>query len=297
MPEMSHISYQSIRLAETNVLIPIPRLISFWSKVIGKWRLVTSGDLIWPFDGWAMQIFTQIVLNCPIRYDSTQMGLRRSKYNRVDFLFIDLQWGGRKNDLTWGHRYKKIRDISFVGTDDIIFRKFHNFLWNIVAVARLESYFVVGSLDLSWWPDLTWPWVEIFTTVAENMGGKVGENPYFRYPWKTWGVVQTPPPPPPPSRARVNVQHKLSFVTSFDDSHCILLFRYNCGAQVMQWFCYKVFSYGYSLTEFLFNAEQGQVEMETKKEWLYKLWSSRKRILNKQMDERHWTPLILKIRG
>ena len=72
----------------------------------------------------------------------------------------------------------KIRDMSFVGTGDlIIFRKFHNFPWNIVAVARLESYFVIGSLDLTWWPDLTWHWVEIFTKVAEKMGGKVGENP------------------------------------------------------------------------------------------------------------------------
>ena len=72
----------------------------------------------------------------------------------------------------------KIRDIRFVGTNHlIIFRKFHNFPWNIVAVARLESYFVVGSLDLTWWPDLTWHWVEIFTKVAEKMGGKVGENP------------------------------------------------------------------------------------------------------------------------
>ena len=64
--------------------------ISFWSKVIGKLRLVTSGDLKWPFEGKAMQIFSQIVPNCPIRYDSTQIGLRQSKYNRVDFLPIDL---------------------------------------------------------------------------------------------------------------------------------------------------------------------------------------------------------------
>ena len=72
----------------------------------------------------------------------------------------------------------QIQDIRFVGTDDlIIFRKFHNLPWNIVAVARWESYFVVGSLDLTWWPDLTWPWAEIFTKVAEKMGGKVGENP------------------------------------------------------------------------------------------------------------------------
>ena len=72
----------------------------------------------------------------------------------------------------------KIRDRRFVGTDHlIIFQKFHNFPWNIVAVTRLESYFVVGSLDLTWWPDLTWHWVEIFTKVAEKMGDKVGENP------------------------------------------------------------------------------------------------------------------------
>ena len=32
-----------------------------------------------------MQIFTRIVHNCPIRYDSTQIGLRQSKYNGVDF--------------------------------------------------------------------------------------------------------------------------------------------------------------------------------------------------------------------
>ena len=99
----------------------------------------------------------------------------------------------------------KIQDIRFVGTDDlIIFRKFHNFPWNIVAVARWESYFVVGSLDLTWWPDLTWPWAEIFTKVAEKMGGKVGENlaalraAVFSLSSKNLrggGGVQTPPPP------------------------------------------------------------------------------------------------------
>ena len=29
------------------------------------------------------------------------------------------------------------------------------------------------------------------------------------------------------------------FVTSFEDSHCILLFRYIYGAQLIQWFCYS----------------------------------------------------------
>ena len=105
----------------------------------------------------------------------------------------------------------KIRDIRFVGTDHlIIFWKFHKFPRNIVAVARLESYFVVGSLDLTWWPDLTWHWVEIFTKVAEKMGGKVGENPaalraaVFSLSSKNLrGGGRSNAPPP--SRARVNL--------------------------------------------------------------------------------------------
>ena len=113
----------------------------------------------------------------------------------------------------------KIQDIRFIGTDDlIIFRKFRNFPWNIVAVARWESYFVVGSLDLTWWPDLTWPWAEIFTKVAEKMGGKVGENPaalraaVFSLSSKNLrrGGVQTPPPP---SRARVNPRRNRAWCT------------------------------------------------------------------------------------
>ena len=74
--------------------------------------------------------------------------------------------------MTW----PEVTDIknpryTFCSTDElIIFCKFHNFSWNIEAVARLEINIVVGSLDLTWWPDLTWHWVEIFTKVAEKMG-------------------------------------------------------------------------------------------------------------------------------
>ena len=153
-----------------------------------------------------MQIFTRIFLNCLIRYDSTQISLRQSKYNGVDFLPIDLYLpNGEVAKMTWPEVTDiKIRDIRFVGTDDlIIFRKFHNFPWNIVAVVRLESYFVVGSLDLTWWPDFTWPCVEIFTKVAGNMGVRWVKTrrrctpPYFRYPRKTWGgggAFKRPPP-------------------------------------------------------------------------------------------------------
>ena len=118
-----------------------------------------------------MQIFSQIVHNCAIRYDSTQIGLRQSKYNRVDFFAHWLIMGRSQKWPDLRSPISKIRDIRIVGTGDlIIFRKFHNFPWNVVVVARLESYFVVGSLDLTWWPDLTWHWVEIFTKVAEKMG-------------------------------------------------------------------------------------------------------------------------------
>ena len=153
-----------------------------------------------------MQLFTRIIHNCPIRYDSTQKVC--AKVNITELIFCPLTYNGQVAKMTWHEVIDiKIRDISFVGTDDlIILRKFHNFPWNIVAVARLEIYFVVGSLDLTWWPDLTWTWVEIFTKVAENMGGKVGENPaalraavFSLSLKKPEGGVQTPPPP---SRAR-----------------------------------------------------------------------------------------------
>ena len=49
----------------------------------------------------------------------------------------------------------KIRDIRFLGTDNLImFQKFNNFVDSsclfIVVVARLLSFCVVGSLDLTW---------------------------------------------------------------------------------------------------------------------------------------------------
>ena len=203
MTEIGHIAHQSICLAETNVLTPIPRLHLFWIK--SYWQM-TVGDLGWPqmtFRGVGNANFYS---NCPqLSYtkDSTQIGLRQSKYNGVAFLPIDLPIMGRSQkwpDLRL--QTSKIQDIRFVGTDDlIIVWKFDNFSWNFAAVARLESYFVVGSLDLTWWPDLTWHWVEIFTKVAEDMGVRWVKTwrrcapPYFRYPRKTWGGRSNTLPP------------------------------------------------------------------------------------------------------
>ena len=77
----------------------------------------------------------------------------------------------------------KIRNKRFVRTDDlIIFRTFQSIHSNTFAsinkfaLARLLSFCTVGSLDLTWWPDLAWPRIETFTKVAEKMADQVGEN-------------------------------------------------------------------------------------------------------------------------
>ena len=63
-----------------------------------------------------------------------------------------------------------------------------------MAVTRLESFFSeVGSLDLTRWPDLRWPWPKIFRKVAEHLTEQLCK--------KTSGGCS---PPPPPSWARIN---------------------------------------------------------------------------------------------
>ena len=102
MTEMGHIAYQSIRLAKTNVLTPIPRLYLFLIK--SCWQ-VTVGYLGWPQMTFRGVGNANSYWNCPQLsytdsciltvihfqlYTSTQIGLRQSKYNGVDFLPIDL---------------------------------------------------------------------------------------------------------------------------------------------------------------------------------------------------------------
>ena len=40
-------------------------------------------------------------------------------------------------------------------------------------------------------------------------------------------------------KSTLKVLINFGFVTSFEDSHYILLFRYIYGAQLIQWFCYS----------------------------------------------------------
>ena len=40
-------------------------------------------------------------------------------------------------------------------------------------------------------------------------------------------------------KSTLKVLNNFGIVTSFEDSHYILLFRYICSAHLMQWFCYS----------------------------------------------------------
>ena len=73
-----------------------------------------------------------------------------------------------------------------------------------VAMTDIETFYEVRSLQVTWWPDLEWPWSEIFTTCVELMYDKVYQKrrrsapPFLRYSRKTTGgggCSNTPRPP------------------------------------------------------------------------------------------------------
>ena len=95
----------------------------------------------------------------------------------------------------------KFRNIHFIHTIAL------SNLWKFqsdrslgVAMADIETFYEVRSLEVTWWPDLEWPWSEIITTYVKLMYDKVcqkrwrSEPLFLRYPRKTAGVGQPPPP-------------------------------------------------------------------------------------------------------
>ena len=61
-------------------------------------------------------------------------------------------------------------DERFVGTDEVMQSgKFHIYPSKTVSMARPQTFLVVVSLDLTWWPDLRWPGVNICTKCAYLM--------------------------------------------------------------------------------------------------------------------------------
>ena len=62
----------------------------------------------------------------------------------------------------------KIRNKQIVGIYTLMkFCKFQIFRIATVGWARLQTFLVVRSLNVTWWPDLTWPGINILTQCAK----------------------------------------------------------------------------------------------------------------------------------
>ena len=108
-------------------------------------------------------------------------------------------------DLWW--QISKIRDIQVVGIYDLMKRwRFETIRISSVSTAQPQSQKPVFDFDLTWWPDLWWPGVEIFTQGAKFNFKQVLKKwrrcapSFFPYQRKTGGVGIFCPP----SSARVN---------------------------------------------------------------------------------------------
>ena len=109
-------------------------------------------------------------------------------------------------DLWW--QISKIRDIQVVGIYDLMKRwRFETNRISSVTTAQPQSQKPVFDFDLTWWPDLWWPGVELFTQgVLFNCEQLLKKwrhcaPPFFRYPRKPEGWAFFAPPP---SSARDN---------------------------------------------------------------------------------------------
>ena len=112
---------------------------------------------------------------------------------------------------TWpdlGSPISKFRDKHFMDTvTDINHWKFQGDRSFGLAMANIQFFSEVRSLDVTWWPDLESPGSEILQHVWKRMNrcAKMGAPPFFRYLRKTRGVLNTGPPPPGPARHIVEV--------------------------------------------------------------------------------------------
>ena len=94
----------------------------------------------------------------------------------------------------------KFRDIHFVGIDTLMLsQKFHIDPSKTIVPTRPQTFLEVRSLDLTWWPDLRWPWAQIFRKVAERVGDEWCKKrrraalPFFGPLENRRGVFKHPP--------------------------------------------------------------------------------------------------------
>ena len=93
-------------------------------------------------------------------------------WNKKHLNISPLTYNGEVTKMTWPQviDIKKIWDIQVVGTDALMYRwKFQISQSITVALARSQTFLEVGSRDLDWWPDLTWPGVIFFTQCVQWM--------------------------------------------------------------------------------------------------------------------------------
>ena len=116
-------------------------------------------------------------------------------------------------DLWW--QISKIRDIQVVGIYDLMKRwRFETNRISSVATAQPQSQKPVFDFDLTWWPDLWWPGVEIFTQGVKFNCEQVLKKwrrcapPFFRYSRKTGGEGIFCPPPPVRVLMRISIHRQ-----------------------------------------------------------------------------------------
>ena len=128
-----------------------------------------------------------------------------AKQGWIVFLPLTYNGGGREIDLTLSHVY---RNSEIYVLTPINRWKYEIDRASVVAVAQVDIFWNMRSLDLTWWPDPERPGAEIFTQCVKRMCEKVCQKTaalraaVFALSAKNqMGGVQTTPPPGP---ARVN---------------------------------------------------------------------------------------------
>ena len=99
----------------------------------------------------------------------------------------------------------------YVATSSVIqYQKFESIRLKIVGLVRVKTFWEVRPQDSIWWPDLSWPRVNIFTKVAKRwwlryvMIRRRYASTFSAILRKPERGVWTPPPPPPRVRRGIN---------------------------------------------------------------------------------------------
>ena len=148
----------------------------------------------------------------------------------------------------------KFWDIHFIDTVACSNRwKFQGNRSVGVALTKIQTFYEMTSLDVTWWPNLAWPGSEIFTICVEMMYDKVCQKrwrcapPFLDNMEKTGGGGLNNPP----SRAKVNDQILyFSWKFTFNDLNRVETVLWIHIHQILtwkQWFSMPILLFSLSL--------------------------------------------------